>query len=275
MADPPLRVRNKEIRKVKVKSLQEAPWNFRKHGSDQRSAFEGTVDEIGWYGYPDVFETADGTLMICDGHLRKSFLLEHYGKNATIEVNVTDFNEEDAKKATLTHDPLAAMAEADEQILGELMAGLDIDNESLESMLAGLADEHGIDLFEPDLPSDLIDPKYSRKITSPVYEPSGPKPPLSALIDRRKTKAIIKQVIESELDDRTKKFLRLAAERHTVFDFRQIAEFYCHSDEATQDLMEQSGLVIIDFDKAIQHGFVHLTERLGEIADLGDLNGNA
>jgi len=31
--------------------------------------------------------------------------------------------------------------------------------------------------------------------------------------------------------------------------------------------MEQSGLVIIDFDKAIENGFVHLTERLGAIAD--------
>jgi hypothetical protein len=32
--------------------------------------------------------------------------------------------------------------------------------------------------------------------------------------------------------------------------------------------MERSGLIIIDMDKAIQNGFVHLSERLGAIADI-------
>jgi hypothetical protein len=70
--------------------------------------------------------------------------------------------------------------------------------------------------------------------------------------------------------------LRFAAERHTVFNFRQIAEYYCHADATLQDLMERSGMVIIDFEKAIEYGFVHLTERLGEIADLEEAdNGDA
>ena len=62
--------------------------------------------------------------------------------------------------------------------------------------------------------------------------------------------------------------MRFAAERHTVFNFGQVAEYYCHADATLQDLMERSGLVIIDFDKAIEYGFVHLTERLGALADL-------
>ena len=62
--------------------------------------------------------------------------------------------------------------------------------------------------------------------------------------------------------------MRYAAERHTVFNFRQIAEYYCHANPVLQDLMERSGMVIIDFKKAIEYGFVHMTERLGELADL-------
>ena len=62
--------------------------------------------------------------------------------------------------------------------------------------------------------------------------------------------------------------MRYAAERHTIFNFRQIAEYYCHADAKLQDLMERSGLVIIDFHKAIEYGFVHLTERLGQLVDL-------
>jgi hypothetical protein len=68
-------------------------------------------------------------------------------------------------------------------------------------------------------------------------------------------------------------FLTLAAERHTAFHFRNIAEFYCHADETVQDLMERSGLVIIDFDKAIEYGFVHMTDRLGQIADVEEYGG--
>jgi hypothetical protein len=33
--------------------------------------------------------------------------------------------------------------------------------------------------------------------------------------------------------------------------------------------MEKSGLVIIDFKKAIEYGFVQMTERLGKLADMG------
>jgi hypothetical protein len=36
--------------------------------------------------------------------------------------------------------------------------------------------------------------------------------------------------------------------------------------------MERSGLIIIDFDKAIEYGFVHMTERLGQLADIEEAN---
>jgi hypothetical protein len=75
----------------------------------------------------------------------------------------------------------------------------------------------------------------------------------------------------ANLPKEVEEFLMLAAERHTAFHFRNIAEFYCHADATTQDLMERSGLVIIDFDKAIEYGFVHMTDRLCQLADAAEM----
>lgn len=119
------------------------------------------------------------------------------------------------------------------------------------------------------------DDTYTNKIVAPIYEPKGEQPPLSALIDRSKTDNLIASIDSAGIPDEIAGFLRQAAERHTVFNFRQIAEYYCHADATVQDLMERSGLVIIDFNKAIEYGFVHLTERLGKLADLEEEDNNA
>ena len=68
------------------------------------------------------------------------------------------------------------------------------------------------------------------------------------------------------------KFLSSAAERHTKFNFDQIAEFYAHADAEVQTLFEDSCLVIIDFSKAIELGFVKLTAAIDAAtrADYGD-----
>ena len=120
------------------------------------------------------------------------------------------------------------------------------------------------------------DDTYTNKIIAPVYEPKGEKPPVEALFDHGKTEELLAGIDAAGLPEDVAQFMRLAAERHTVFNFRQIAEFYCHADAKLQDLMERSGLVIIDFKKAIEYGFVHLTERLGKIADMEEEdNGDA
>jgi hypothetical protein len=95
------------------------------------------------------------------------------------------------------------------------------------------------------------------------------------MIDREKTKQLIAEIDAAGLPKEVAEFMRFAAERHTVFNFRQIAEFYCHADAKVQGLMEKSALVIIDFNKAIENGFVHLTERLGQLADQEEEDANA
>jgi len=39
-------------------------------------------------------------------------------------------------------------------------------------------------------------------------------------------------------------------------------DYYAHSNSEMQQLMEQSALVIVDFDKAIEYGYVALNNQL-------------
>lgn len=91
---------------------------------------------------------------------------------------------------------------------------------------------------------------------------------MSSLCDRSKTVELIEEIDGSDLPKEVDSFLRFAAERHTVFDFAKIAEFYAHADESTQDLMERSALVIVDFKKAIECGFVRISEEISAFAEV-------
>lgn len=144
-----LRVRNKGVRRVRVADLVDAAWNHRLHPEAQAAALDGAIDELGFYGFPDVFEADDGSLVLIDGHLRKQRLIAKYGLDAEIEVNVTDFDEAEAKKANLTKDPLAAMAESSRAALDELLKTVETESEALHELLAGMASVPIIDLPPP------------------------------------------------------------------------------------------------------------------------------
>lgn len=106
--------------------------------------------------------------------------------------------------------------------------------------------------------------KYSAKIKAPIYEPKNPKPNIMLLCDDSKTKSLIREIDESDVPELEKKFLRLAAQRHSVFHYEHIADYYANSSAEVQRLMEESALVIVDFDSAIQNGFVKLCEDIKE-----------
>ena len=50
--------------------------------------------------------------------------------------------------------------------------------------------------------------------------------------------------------------LYIAATRHIVFNYSKIADYYTSASKEMQHLIERSALVIIDFEKAIQYGYV-------------------
>ena len=102
--------------------------------------------------------------------------------------------------------------------------------------------------------------KYTTKIESPIYEPKNQKPHIMELYDNQKTRRLIREIDSSTLPIEEKMFLIDAARRHTVFNSEKIADYYSHSTKEMQEFMERSALVIVDFEKAIQHGFVKMCD---------------
>lgn len=118
-----------------------------------------------------------------------------------------------------------------------------------------------INLFGSELKNNE-EQKYSTKIESPIYEPKNQKPHILELVDRSKTQRLIREIQESNLGEDEKKFLIDASQRHMVFNYEKIADYYAHSSKEMQNLMEKSALVIIDFEKAIQLGYVKLCDEI-------------
>jgi hypothetical protein len=116
----------------------------------------------------------------------------------------------------------------------------------------------------PKISNRKLDDKYTQKINTIIYEPKNNKPHISQLVDQSKTNKLIKKIKESSIREEEKLFLIEAAKRHNVFDYSKIADYYAHSSKEMQELMEDSALVIIDFKKAIEQGYVNLSKNIAD-----------
>lgn len=140
-------------------------------------------------------------------------------------------------------------------------------------VLANEWDINSLNNWDIDLPPmfDDEDP-YTKKIDAPKYEAGEDKPNLKDLVDDTKTKELIKNINTSSASKYEKEFLIKAAQRHIVFDYSKIADYYAHSEKDVQELMENNALIIIDFKKAIELGYVNLNEKITNqyIEEYGD-----
>jgi hypothetical protein len=105
---------------------------------------------------------------------------------------------------------------------------------------------------------------YTAKVEAPIYSITGEKPKIEELFNFEKTNKIQERIEKAEVPKEIKEFLKFASFRHTVFRYDKIAEYYAHANIDVQELFEDSALVIIDFEKAIEKGFVKLTKAVGE-----------
>ena len=124
----------------------------------------------------------------------------------------------------------------------------------------------GVDI--PEFGNDTQEQKeniYTQKVNAPLYKPKNEKPQIKDLYDEERYKRLLSEIKASDLDQETKAFLKIAAARHIVFNYEKIADFYSHSETKVQSLMEDSALVIIDFGKAIELGFIRLTDEIYQL----------
>ncbi len=127
-----IRDRIKEFRRVPARELAPHAANWRRHPKAQRQALEAILKEVGWADAVLAYETEDG-LRIIDGHLRTET-----APDAEIPVLVLDVNDEEALKVLATHDPLAAMAEADDERLRGVLEHARIEDDALRAMVEDL-----------------------------------------------------------------------------------------------------------------------------------------
>lgn len=174
-----------------------------------------------------------------------------------------------AKKAGLKQVPTVCLEELTEE---QIKAYRLVDNKLNESewdyvLLAQELEEIqdlDMDLFGFDLAEEVEkeEKKYTMKTNIPQYEVKGEMPDITELVDNCKVNELLRKIKQSNLSEEEKKFLRLGAYRHLCFNYSKIAEYYAHADKEMQELMEDSALVIIDFEDAIAKGYVQLSEQV-------------
>ena len=245
---------------LRPSELLDNPRNWRKHPKAQLDALRGLLTEVGWVQRVIVNRT---TGHIVDGHARVELARER--KEPTVPVLYVALSPEEEALVLAALDPIGGMAETDSQALRNILEGLSPQDSGLASLIAYLG--KSADLDEPTIEEAAAAlSEYSVKIQPPTYTPKGDKPEVSALTKLTKYQQLVDEIQATpDLPEDVRAFLLMAAGRHIVFDYHQIAEFYCHASPQVQSLMEDSALVIIDVKKAIENGYIELSKHLASI----------
>ena len=122
-------------------------------------------------------------------------------------------------------------------------------------------------LFHAPAKDNVKESIYTKKVAVPQYNPSNVAPNIAELYSYEKYSKLLANISASNVSDEEKKFLKLAASRHIVFNYSKIVDYYAHATPEMQELMEQSALVILDIDDAIANGYVKLTKDIREILE--------
>jgi hypothetical protein len=247
---------------VKVSLLVPYARNSRTHSPQQIDKIAASIREFGFLN-PIIIDGDNG---IVAGHGRV-LAAQKLGLAELPCIEAAHLTEAQRRAYVIADNRLALDAGWDNEMLKVELQ--DLDGLSFDLELTGFELDELSDLFaglDPDAIKEGLSENYSRKIEAPIYEITGKCPSISEMMDRTKTEALKADIQRANLPDDVRAFLQFAAERHTVFNYRNIAEFYAHADADTQDLIERSALVIIDFDRAIEEGFVRITSKMGDLA---------
>jgi hypothetical protein len=111
-----IRNRIKAHRRVRAGDLVPHELNFREHPDLQRKALQALYAEVGFARSLLAYELPDGRLKLLDGHLRRDL-----DPDMEVDVEVLDVNDAEARALLLSIDPLAALAQTQEQLRDRLL----------------------------------------------------------------------------------------------------------------------------------------------------------
>jgi ParB-like chromosome segregation protein Spo0J len=140
-----IRDRIRELRRVKAGELRPNPKNWRTHPQAQRDALRGVLAEIGYADALLARPLPDGSLELIDGHLRAETT-----PDMEVPVLIVDLDDAEAAKLLALLDPLAALAETDEDALASLLQEVESDNDAVQQLLGELLDGESTEAEPPE-----------------------------------------------------------------------------------------------------------------------------
>lgn len=245
--------------------------------SKESKEYKQLKDSIKNFGYVDLI-IIDNNFKIIGGHQRLPILKELGYKEIDV-VQVDHLNETQIKTLNIALNKIEGQWDFEklELLLNELkktdkelFAFSGFDDEEFEKMKKTFdihfTGEQKNDNDAEDQTGNFSNDEaksYTDKILAPIYEPKMEKSPdIKELFNDKKYLALIDSIKKSKASKEVKDFLKLTATRFIRFDYGKIAEFYCHSDKEIQELFEQLALIIIDFKKAIENGFIEMQDAI-------------
>lgn len=239
-----------KIEYVDINSIKPYEKNAKEHPKEQIEQIKKSIKQFGmddpigiWH---DTIVEGHGRLIAC----------KELGFTEVPVIRLDHLNDEERRAYTLAHNKLTMNSDFDLDILNEELANFD----TIDMSDFGFTfdDEEG------------GENPYSQKVMIPQYEVEGDAPSLADLVDSEKTNKLLQDIENANINDDEKEFLKKAATRHYVFNYRNIAEYYANATPEMQKLMEDSALVIIDLDNAIANGYVQMVEKLKDMIDDDD-----
>lgn len=244
------------IENVSIEKLKAYDRNARTHSFEQVAQIAASMVEFGFTN-PVLIDTR-GTIVAGHGRVMAARKL----KMEMIPcIRLGHLTPSQVRAYVIADNKLAMNAGWDEKMLAAELATLREDG--FEMDLVGFSGDELTDLIG-SLNGEAED-TYSTKIKGLIYEITGEKPTLNQMIDTSKASNLISEIESSDIDPEAKSLLLAATNRHVVFNYGSIAEYYAHAPTEVQKLMERSALVVVDMDSAIENGYVEMSKTIEEI----------
>jgi len=234
--------------------------NPKEHPDAQVKKIASSIKNYGW-DQPIVVDE-DYEIIKGHGRLQAAEFLDLTEVPVIVRDDLTDAE----KKASRIADNKTAESDWIDNALETEMEVLET-NEEIELDNLGFDDEEIDDLLN-QIDGEDSDIEYTDKIKTPEYEPTQDEPPaLSECYDTERYEELISALEDANVSGEFEQFLRFAAQRHIIFDYENIAEFFAHQDGEKQRLMELLTLVIVDYDQAVEQGFITFADNVLEDVD--------
>ena len=242
-----------------VADLDYDPENVRRHNVKNLQAIQASLKEFGQR--KPIVVNPDGIVIAGNGTLQAARLLG-WKEIATVEVPA-DWSREKAKAFAIADNRTAELANWDQEKLTLQLSELREAGYELEDL--GFSELPDLDFSETGSNSSDNEndgDAYNANVNIPQYQIIGEQPAIGELFDTVRTEELASRIRAANLPLEVEHFLLTAANRHTVFNYRKIAEYYPHATAEIQELMEESALVIIDLQDAIRNGYAGFSDTI-------------